>query len=133
MEFKMNEKLTILKMVEEGKITVDEASKLLQAVEDKNQELALVTKANDSSERTAKWIKIKVLDEDGTRVNVNLPIALVDVAFKIAKASDSNFDVKLGNVNVDIDAIIKMIQEGAEGKIVDIESGDGTKVEIVIE
>lgn len=129
----MNEKLTILKMVEEGKITVDEASKLLQAVEDKNQELALVTKANDSSERTAKWIKIKVLDEDGTRVNVNLPIALVDVAFKIAKASDSNFDVKLGNVNVDIDAIIKMIQEGAEGKIVDIESGDGTKVEIVIE
>ncbi len=129
----MNEKLTILKMVEEGKITVEEASKLLQAVEDKKEEFALVTKSNENSERTAKWIKIKVLDEDGTRVNVNLPIALVDVAFKIAKASDSNFDVKLGNVNVDIDAIIKMIQEGAEGKIVDIDSSDGTKVEIVIE
>jgi len=26
-----------------------------------------------------------------------------------------------------------MIQEGAEGKIVDVESSDGTKVEIVIE
>lgn len=126
----MNEKLTILKMVEEGKITVEEASKLLQSVEDKNQELSLVTKSTD---RTAKWIKIKVIDDEGTRVNVNLPIALVDVAFKIAKASDSNFDVKLGNVNVDIDAIIKMIQEGAEGKLVDIDSSDGTKVEIVIE
>ncbi len=126
----MNEKLTILKMVEEGKISVEEASKLLQSVEDKNQELSLVTR---STERTAKWIKIRVIDDEGTRVNVNLPIALVDVAFKIAKASDSNFDVKLGNVNVDIDAIIKMIQEGAEGKIVDVESSDGTKVEIVIE
>ncbi len=126
----MNEKLTILKMVEEGKISVEEASKLLQSVEDKGQELSLITKP---SERTAKWIKIRVIDEEGTRVNVNLPIALVDVAFKIAKASDSNFDVKLGNVNVDIDAIIKMIQEGAEGKIVDVESSDGTKVEIVIE
>ena len=126
----MNEKLAILKMVEEGKISVEEASKLLQSVEDKNQELSLVTR---TTERTAKWIKIRVIDDEGTRVNVNLPIALVDVAFKIAKASDSNFDVKLGNVNVDIDAIIKMIQEGAEGKIVDVESSDGTKVEIVIE
>lgn len=126
----MSEKLTILKMVEEGKITVEEASKLLQSIENKNQELSLVTK---STERTAKWIKIKVIDDKGTKVNVNLPIALVDVAFKIAKASDSNFDVKLGNVNVDIDAIINMIQEGAEGKIVDIDSSDGTKVEIVIE
>lgn len=129
----MNEKLTILKMVEEGKITVEEASKLLQAVEDKKEEFALTTDLANKAERTAKWIKIKVIDEDGTRVNVNLPIALVDVAFKIAKASDSNFDVKLGNVNVDIDAIIKMIQEGAEGKIVDIDTSDGTKVEIVIE
>ena len=126
----MNEKLTILKMVEEGKITVEEASKLLQSIENKNQELSLVTK---STERTAKWIKIRVIDDEGTRVNVNLPIALVDVAFKIAKASDSNFDVKLGNVDVDIDAIINMIKEGAEGKIVDIDSSDGTKVEIVIE
>lgn len=130
MEIKMSEKLAILKMVEEGKISVEEASKLLQSVEDKNQELSLVTR---TTERTAKWIKIRVIDDEGTRVNVNLPIALVDVAFKIAKASDSNFDVKLGNVNVDIDAIIKMIQEGAEGKIVDVESSDGTKVEIVIE
>lgn len=126
----MSEKLTILKMVEEGKISVEEASKLLQSIENKSQELSLVTK---STERTAKWIKIKVIDDKGTKVNVNLPIALVDVAFKIAKASDSNFDVKLGNVNVDIDAIINMIQEGAEGKIVDIDSSDGTKVEIVIE
>jgi DUF4097 and DUF4098 domain-containing protein YvlB len=133
MEVIMNEKLAILKMVEEGKINVEEASKLLQAVEVKSQEFSLATKSNEHSERTAKWIKIKVIDDEGTRVNVNLPIALVDVAFKIAKASDSNFDVKLGNVNVDIDAIIKMIQEGAEGKIVDIDSSDGTKVEIVIE
>lgn len=127
----MSEKLTILKMVEEGKITVEEASKLLESVEDKKGELSLISKADG---RTAKWVKIRVVEgEEGTKVNVNLPIALIDIAFKIAKASDSNFDVKLGNLNVDIDDIIKLIQDGAEGKIVDIETDDGTKVEIVIE
>ena len=127
----MNEKLTILKMVEEGKITVEEASKLLETIEVKKEELSIISK---SEGRTAKWVKIKVFEGgEKTRVNVNVPIALIDVAFKIAKASDSNFDVKLGNINLDIDDIIKLIQDGAEGKIVDIESDDGTKVEIIIE
>lgn len=127
----MSEKLAILKMVENGKITVEEASKLLETVESKKEELSLITKTEG---RTAKWVKIRVFEGEGkTKVNVNVPIALIDVAFKIAKASDSNFDVKLGNINLDIDDIIKMIQEGAEGKIVDIETDDGTKVEIVIE
>ncbi len=127
----MSEKLAILKMVEEGKITVEEASKLLETVEGKKEELSIISKTEG---RTAKWVKIKVLEgEGGTKVNVNVPIALIDVAFKIAKASDSDFDVKLGNINLDIDDIIKLIQDGAEGKIVDIESDDGTKVEIVIE
>ena len=126
----MNEKLAILKMVEEGKITVDEASKLLQAIEDKNEEFAIVSK---KQERTAKWIRIRVIEENGTKLNVNLPIALVDIAFKIAKASDSDFNVKLGNIDLDIDSVIKMIQDGAEGKIVDVDTSDGTKVEIVVE
>ncbi len=126
----MNEKLAILKMVEEGKISVDEASKLLQAIEEKNEELAIV---NTKPEGTAKWIRIRVLDADGTKVNVNLPLALVDVAFKIARASDNDFNLKLGNVDLDIDNIIRMIQEGAEGKIVDVDSHDGTKVEVVVE
>ena len=127
----MSEKLTILKMVEEGKISVEEASKLLESVEGKKEEFNILAKTEG---KKAKWLRIKVVEaSEGTKVNVNVPIALIDVAFKIAKASDSNFDVKLGNMNLDIDDIIKMIQEGAEGKIVDIESDDGTKVEIVIE
>jgi DUF4097 and DUF4098 domain-containing protein YvlB len=127
----MDERLTILKMVEEGKITVEEASKLLQAIEGKKEELNLVT-TNEG--RTAKWIKIKVFDPDEkTKVNVNLPIALVDIAFKIAKSSDENFDINLGDLNVDINDVIKMIQEGAEGKIVDIESENGKRVEVVVE
>lgn len=127
----MSEKLAILKMVEEGKITVEEASKLLESVESKKEELSIISKADG---KKAKWLRIKVLEgSEGTRVNVNVPIALIDVAFKIAKASDSDFDVKLGNLNLDIDDIIKLIQEGAEGKIVDIDTDDGTKVEIVVE
>ena len=129
-DFEMSEKLAILKMVEEGKITVEEASKLLETVEGKKENFSIITKEIG---KTAKWLKIKVVDDnEDTKVNVNVPIALIDVALKIAKASSNDFDIKLGSLNIDIENIVKMIQEGAEGKIVDIES-DGTKVEIVVE
>lgn len=108
----MNDKLAILKMVEEGKITVDEAAQLLEALESKQEEFSLSTKVN---KQTAKWLRIKVYDpDDKTKVNINVPIALVDIAFKILKSSNSSFDVNLENMNININDIVTMIKEGAE-------------------
>lgn len=127
----MNDKLAILKMVEEGKITVDEAAQLLEALESKQEEFSLSTKVN---KQTAKWLRIKVYDpDDKTKVNINVPIALVDIAFKILKSSNSSFDVNLENMNININDIVTMIKEGAEGKLLDLDTEKGEKVEIVVE
>lgn len=125
----MEEKLSILKMLEDGKISVDEASKLLEAIEGKKEELSLAVKKDEGS---AKWIRVRVTGNK-EKVNINVPIALVDIAFKIAKANDKSFDMTLGQFNLDVNSIIQMIKEGAEGKIVDVETDDGQKVEVVIE
>ncbi|QIB27889.1 SHOCT-like domain-containing protein [Caloranaerobacter azorensis] len=120
------EKLQILKMIEEGKITHEEALELLNALEEKDKEF------NNTS--NTKWLKIRVYDpDDETKVNVNIPIALVDVGLKFA----TKFSPELKNSNLEdlnLEEIIQMIKNGAQGKIVDVTNErNGEKVEIFVE
>ncbi|SHH51872.1 hypothetical protein SAMN02745135_01057 [Caloranaerobacter azorensis DSM 13643] len=120
------EKLQILKMIEEGKITHEEGLELLNALEEKDKEF------NNTS--NAKWLKIRVYDpDDETKVNVNIPIALVDVGLKFA----TKFSPELKNSNLEdlnLEEIIQMIKNGAQGKIVDVTNErNGEKVEIFVE
>ncbi len=126
----MEEKIKILKMIEEGKITSAEGEKLLAAMEDRNTKIE-----KQKIDGAPKWLKIKVLEdkEDGkkTKVNVNVPIAIVETGLKIGKGFDDNLDKALNGV--DFNDIMEMIKNGAEGKIVDIETDEGETVEIYIE
>lgn len=125
----MNEKLQILNMVKEGKITPDEGVKLLEALQEpveSNNEL-IFTGTN------AKWLKIKVFDpDDNTKVNVTLPIALINVGVKLASKISPEFKAA-GLTEEDLNEIFAAIKSGATGKIVDVDSDDGTKVEIIVE
>ena len=118
------EKMEILKMVEEGKITSKDGIDLLNALDEKEKEIPI---------RTSKWLKIRVYDpNDKTKVNVNIPIALVDIGLKVATKMST--ELKESNLeSIDFNEIVQAIKDGAEGKIVDIESENGEKVEIIVE
>ena len=123
------ERMQILKMLEEKKITAQEASELLDAVEKGNEPLNITKKTTG-----AKWLRIKVLAEDGkVKANVNIPVSLVDVGFKIGKKFDSKLqEADLGGI--DMKDIIEMINQGAEGKIVDVyDENSKTTVKIYVE
>jgi len=118
------EKMQILKMIEEGKITSQDGLELLNALEEK-EDLPMP--------KSSKWLKIRVLDpEDNTKVNVNIPLALVDVGLKMATKLSPDLK-NSGLKDIDLNEITELIKNGAEGKIVDVESGDGEKVEIIVE
>lgn len=123
------EKLQILKMIEEGKITPEEGINLLDALE--NVEETYV------DNKQAKWLKVKVFDpDDNTKVNVTIPIALIDVGMKMAGKFGPAFvpELKEADINEnDLKELFEAIKNGAMGKLVDIESEDGEKVEIVVE
>ncbi|MCF6460978.1 SHOCT-like domain-containing protein [Clostridium sp. Cult3] len=123
------EKLQILKMVEEGKITSEEGIDLLDALGDAEETYV--------ANKQAKWLKIRVFDpDDNTKVNVTVPIALIDVSMKMAGKFAPAFvpELKEANLNEnDMKELFDAIKNGATGKIVDIESEDGEKVEIVVE
>lgn len=77
-------------------------------------------------------LKIRVLSGDGDKVRVNLPIALVKVGLEIGLQMPQ----VTGNealAGLDFEKLILMIEKGAIGKLVEIESADGDIVEIVVE
>lgn len=121
------EKMQILKMVEEGKITTEEGVELLDALETREET------ENLKNIDGPKWMKIRVFDpDDTTKVNVNIPVSLLNVVMKVS----NNFVPELkdnGLDEEDFKEILKTIQDGAQGKIVDIESENGEKVEIIVE
>lgn len=121
-----DEKLQILKMIEEGKITSEEGIKLLEALDDTPNTIPVET-------NKAKWIKIKVFEpEDKTNVDVTIPVSLIDIAMKIANKVSPDFN-KYGLSENDISGIFDSIKSGASGKIVDIKSESGEVVEIIVE
>lgn len=123
------ERLQILKMVEDGKITPEEGMDLLDALGDM-EEMHIENKQ-------AKWLKIRVSDGgDKSKVNVTVPIALIDVSMRMAGKFGPAFVPELKEAGMTEDDFMELfdaIKGGAIGKLVDIESEDGEKVEIIVE
>jgi len=118
------EKMRILKMLEEGKINAEEAAKLLEALESTQKEEAPQTRFK------GRWFRIRVTDLHSGRqkVNVNIPLSLVNLGFSLG----ARFSPKIEGIS--LEEIWEEIKAGAQGKIVDVEDEeDGERVEIYVE
>lgn len=120
------ERMQILKMIEEGKITPAEGAKLLTALGSKKGG------KGESQTRSGapRWFRIRVtsLDSGKNKVNVNIPMGLVNVGIKMGAKFAPNIE------GLDLEEIMEAIREGARGKIVDVvDEDDGERVEIFIE
>lgn len=132
----MEDKLRILKMLEEGKITSEEAAKLLSALGDKDDEKVVVKEETNLSEffsipkneSGARMLYIRVLSAEGDNVKVTLPVEVIKLMGKIGKANIA----ELEKYNVDFDMIIQAIENDIKGPIVQVDTEDGTKVLIEI-
>ncbi len=121
------ERMQILKMVSEKKITAEEGAKLLSALEPDKKAAAAVVVGGPSSPR---WFRVRVTDlETGKpKVNVNLPMSLVNVGMKMGARFAPEIE------GIDLSEIFEQIREGAQGKMIDVEDAeDGERVEIYVE
>jgi len=119
------EKKQILEMVRDGKLTVEEAQKIMEAMDQGDEDAAAVT-----ATRPTRFLRIRVKDEDGARVNVSVPLSLVRALWRFIPKDAMR---ELEGHNIDVDSILVAVNEGAQGVLVDVEDEDGTKVEIVVE
>jgi SHOCT-like protein len=120
------ERMQILKMIQAGQISAEEGAKLLSALEgSQKSEMAANTAATQG-----KFLRVRVTDMSTgkTKVNVNVPLALVNVGLKMGARFMPDLD------GMDTGEIMDAIRSGMQGKIVDVEdSEDGEKVEVYIE
>ena len=119
------ERMRILRMIQEGKITAEEGSKLLAALRESRKDARTVI----TSSRSGKgMLRVRVTDmvTGKSKVSVNLPLGLVDAGMSIASqyAPDDNFT-----------QIADAIRSGQmEGKIVDVvDEEDGEHIEVFID
>ncbi|BES64618.1 hypothetical protein SANA_10570 [Gottschalkiaceae bacterium SANA] len=127
MSVNSEEKKQILEMLTSGKITQDQALELLAALEEGREESI----KKPSTEK--KFLRVRVQDgNEGDKVNINIPLGLVKVGLKLASKYADDEDLKALD-NIDFDEVLEMIEQGAEGKIVEVDTKDGEKVEIIVE
>jgi len=97
------------------------------------QEEAKTGVKDQTPEKKVKSLRVKVVDntKDGRPVvNIKLPIGVVRWGMKMAQG----FSTQMKDANLDWDSIAAMIQEGAEGKIVEVEDeAEHKTVEVWVE
>ncbi len=120
------ERLKILELLSKGIITPQDAEKLLSAMGDNSEPQILDVVPSKKS--PFRMLKILIDSADGDVVKVEIPIEFA----KLLKSSKFNME-KLDDMDIDLDALIGMINSGAIGELVNITSADGDKVRIVVE
>ncbi len=122
----VEERMKILKMIEEGKLSAEEGTKLLAAL----------SQSRPPSPRApgmpggAKWLRIRVTDTRSGRskASVQIPLALVDAGLKIG----AHFAPEVEGV--DMSNVMEALRAGVTGKIIDVtDDEDGEHVEIYVE
>jgi hypothetical protein len=118
------ERMKILKMIDEGKISAEEGAKLLAALTEGRKSGRKTTLRSATG---ARWLRVRVTDTvtGKPKATVNLPLGLVDAGLNIASQYAPG---------IAFEELIEAINAGAEGKIIDVlDEEDGEHVEIFIE
>lgn len=119
---------SILEMLRDGKISAEQAAKLLEALE------AAGATRPERPQARARSLRINVTDTRSgrTTVNFNIPFGLVEVAGRMGLSLGIKRAPELADLN--FDDIVAAIRSGAEGKIVDIEDEkDRQHVTVMVE
>lgn len=122
------ERLKILKMVQEGKLTAEEAMQLLETLKEPVPPVKPSTQAVGG--RGARWFRVCVTDTNTgrPRVNVRLPINVISAGMKMG----ARFSPEVQGL--DTDQLMSFINAGVIGKIVDVyDDEDGEHVEVFLE
>ncbi len=122
------ERQLVLSTLKKGKISTEEADKLLANLEEPKES----SKSNGNNTLTKKFLRIRVTDSGDTKVNINIPIALAEVGLKMVPKEKLN----VKGQEISIDNILELIEEGTEGELVNVDiydKGKETKVRIYID
>ena len=127
----VEERMKILKMIEEGKISAEDGTKLLAALAEghrSSREPGVPGKPGRPGAPRTLRIRVTDIGSGRSKASVQIPLALVDAGMKIG----AHFAPEVEGV--DMSNVMDALRSGVTGKIIDvIDEEDGEHVEIFIE
>jgi hypothetical protein len=126
------ERVKVLKMVQEGKITPEMAAELLKALDANSNKPAFEdpAMANYPGKGGGRFFRVRVTDTDSgrTRVNVRLPLGMVNAGIRMGMRFSPEVE------GLDAAKLAEALSTGETGQIMDIyDDEDGEHVEVFIE
>lgn len=131
------ERLKILKLIQDGKITPEEGIALLDALEENTPEPTRASRGTPPPatppvppETAGRWLRVRVTDTDTgkSRANIRLPLGMVTAGMKMGRKFMPEVE------GLELDTLSEAIRNGTVGQIVDVyDDEDGEHVEVFIE
>jgi hypothetical protein len=120
------ERLRVLKMIEEGTITAQQGAQLLEAMQDGKRQKEKESPPARSKQPRRLRIRVTDLETGQHKVNINMPWGLVGVGAKMG--------ARFAPHDIDIEELMAAIEGGSEGRVIDvIDEEDNERVEIFVE
>lgn len=123
------ERMRVLKMVEEGKVTPEEGARLIEAI--RNREGQSMEPARAALGRCLR-VRVFEGDQEKPKVNVTVPLALARLALKFIPHSALEQMEEQGISAQDLSELVAAVEKAGPFKIVDVQDGS-EKVEVFIE
>ena len=96
------------------------------------KEIVNVIPQNERKDINKMVLRVLILSKDGAKVNVNLPMPIIIACV--------NSNINIPSINgsttlnsIDFKEIIKLIEQGVVGELVNIESEDGNTIKVFVE
>ena len=130
----MEERLRILKMIEEGTVTAEQAAQLMDAMgsEDLREDGSSALSTKKAYDK--RMFRIIVDSVQGDKVNVQLPVSAIKRLIS-ATGKLPIPDEKLQGLDITemMEAVSACLDEEIEGDFVNVEAADGTTVRIFVD
>ncbi len=101
------ERKKVLEMLAEGKISANEAERLLEALESKATETSPQTALTETLNNLPKYLFVKVDSADGDKVNIRVPLKLIKAGIKLKallpQDAQDKVNAKLNEKGINLD------------------------------
>ena len=127
----MDEKLRILKMVEEGTITAEQGAELMAAM---NPDLPGQQAVPARTSYDKKMFRVIVDSVDGDKVKVQFPVGAIKKVLKATgKLPIPEKDLQGVDLASMMEAISECLDDELEGDFVNVEAADGSTVRVYVD
>lgn len=121
------ERMKILTMIQEGRITAEEGMQLLATLSPENTKN---DPGNTPPSGGPRWMRVLVTDlkTGKSRANIRLPVGVINAGMKMGARFSTNLE------GMDMSQLMQHIQSGDTGQIVDVtDEEDGEHVQVFLE